>query len=58
VCANDLSANCITKAKKEAFDAFSTGEINKAFLEGFRRDILDSSWDDLGKRLAKISMRH
>lgn len=57
MCPNELSFECITKAKKEAYSNFVKGEVEKPFMDAIRKDILDRSWDDVGKRLEKISLQ-
>lgn len=57
ICPNELSSDCITKAKKEAYNSFVKAEVEKPFMDAIRKDILDGSWDDVGKRLNKITQQ-
>jgi hypothetical protein len=56
ICPNELSADCIAKAKKESIDAFTNAEVEKPFMDALRKDILDRSWDDVEKNLTKMSL--
>jgi hypothetical protein len=57
ICPNELNLECITKAKKEAYSSFVNAGVEKPFMDALRKDILDQSWDDVGKRLEQIALQ-
>jgi hypothetical protein len=57
-CPNELNVDCITKAKKDAYDSFVTAKVEKPFMDKIRKDILDQSWNDVGTRLEKIALQN